>query len=169
MDNSVAGGPFTLTVGGNNQSSTFGGVIKNSSGALARLKVGTGTVILGGPNTNTGNTTISVGKLLINGSTAGGSLTVQSGATLGGTASVSGNVHLNSGGHLSPGASPGIFNSGILNLASGGNFDVELNEAIIGTQYDQQNVTGNVTLAGAVLNFSRLYPADRDAIHHHQQ
>jgi len=50
----VAGGTSTLTVGDNNQSSTFSGVIKNTAGTLALTKIGTGVLTLTGNNTYSG-------------------------------------------------------------------------------------------------------------------
>jgi autotransporter-associated beta strand protein len=60
----VAGGTPTLTVGGNNQTSTFSGVIKNTAGKLALTKTGTGALTLSGMNTYSGNTTVSAGKVI---------------------------------------------------------------------------------------------------------
>jgi autotransporter-associated beta strand protein len=58
--------PATLTTGGLNTSTTFGGVIQDGgTGALALTKVGTGILTLTGANTYTGGTTISDGTVLI--------------------------------------------------------------------------------------------------------
>ena len=57
---------------------------------------------------------------------------------------------------LAPGLSPGITNTGDLNLA--GVFLVEIEGTTVGTQYDQTNVTGTVTLAGATLTLAGAYP-----------
>ena len=61
----VAGGTPTLTVGGNNQSSTFSGVITNTAGTLSLVKTGSGTLTLSGTNGYTGNTTVNAGTLAI--------------------------------------------------------------------------------------------------------
>lgn len=80
----VAGGVPTLTVGGNNQSSTFSGVIKNTSGTLALTKTGTGALTLSGTSTYTGNTIISGGTLTVSSASSGaGSYTNADGTTLG--------------------------------------------------------------------------------------
>ena len=93
----VAGGTPTLTAS-SSANSTFSGVIKNTTGTLALTKTGNSILTLSGTNTYTGNTTISTGTLLVNGSTASGSaVTVASGATLGGTNTVGGTVNWQSG------------------------------------------------------------------------
>ena len=86
-------GGKTLTIGSNNNSTTFSGVIQNQgnqagSAALAGdlVKTGTGTLTLSGANTYTGTTTINEGVLNIQnaaglGSTAAGT-TVAAGAAL---------------------------------------------------------------------------------------
>eukprot|EP01030_Chromulinospumella_sphaerica_P004872 gene4872-4771_t len=57
---------YNLTVGVNNGSGTFSGVIQDANGAPARLsKTGTGTQTLTGTNTYTGVTTISGGVLQV--------------------------------------------------------------------------------------------------------
>ncbi len=82
----VAGGTPTLTVGSNDVSSTFGGVLQNTSGTLALAKTGTGTLTLTNANTYSGSTLVSSGILLIShasalGGTANGTV-VSSGASL---------------------------------------------------------------------------------------
>jgi fibronectin-binding autotransporter adhesin len=65
LDQSYDGGSgLTVTVGSNNGSSTFDGVIQNSSGQpLSLTKAGSGTLTLTGANTYTGTTTVSEGIL----------------------------------------------------------------------------------------------------------
>lgn len=55
-------GAATLTVGANNQTSTFDGLLQNGTSALALGKTGTGTLTLTGNNTFTGGVTISGGS-----------------------------------------------------------------------------------------------------------
>jgi autotransporter-associated beta strand protein len=68
----VVGGAPVLTVGNNNSSSTFSGMIKNSAGVLAVTKVGSGLLTLNGTNTYTGNTTVAGGTLVIGGNNSNG-------------------------------------------------------------------------------------------------
>ena len=57
------GAAATLTAGGDNATTTFGGVLQNGTGAVALTKVGTGTLTLTGINTYSGATTVSAGTL----------------------------------------------------------------------------------------------------------
>lgn len=94
---SVLLGANTLTIGTNNQSTAFSGVIQDSGGLT---KTGAGTLTLTGANTYTGNTTVSAGMLVVsngNGSATGtGSVNVQAGA-LGGKGIISGAVAIGTG------------------------------------------------------------------------
>ena len=86
-----------LSIGNNNLSTTFSGVIQES-GALT--KVGTGTLTLTGANTYIGATTVSAGTLIVSnrsGSATGtGSVNVSAG-TLGGKGIIQGAVTLGTG------------------------------------------------------------------------
>jgi autotransporter-associated beta strand protein len=101
---SVLLGANTLTLGSNNQSTAFSGVIQGTGGVT---KSGTGTLTLSGNNTYTGPTTVQAGTFVANnkrGSAAGsGNVTVQSG-TLGGQGAISGPVVVGSGAFLAPSA-----------------------------------------------------------------
>src|SRR5271157_5752833 len=57
------GAAATLTAGGDNATTTFGGVLQNGTGAVALTKVGTGTLTLTGINTYSGATTVTAGTL----------------------------------------------------------------------------------------------------------
>ena len=66
VNNSAAGSASTLTVGYNNASATFSGVLENngSGGAkLALVKTGSGIQVLAGANTYTGGTVVNAGTL----------------------------------------------------------------------------------------------------------
>ena len=66
---SVLLGARLLTIGNNNQSTTFSGVIQDSGGLA---KTGTGTLTLTGANTYTGTTTVSAGTLQVSNNTGSG-------------------------------------------------------------------------------------------------
>ncbi|MDO4573733.1 MAG: autotransporter-associated beta strand repeat-containing protein [Planctomycetia bacterium] len=100
----------TLTVGENNASGTFAGILKNNgANVLSITKAGTGTWTLSGANTYTGLTTISDGAIEITGSAAynggftlnGGDLTIRNGAavtTTGVTTLTNGTLSISEGG-----------------------------------------------------------------------
>ncbi|MBN8417693.1 MAG: autotransporter-associated beta strand repeat-containing protein [Verrucomicrobia bacterium] len=149
-----------LTVGGDNSSQNFSGVIQDGSGggALILIKVGTGVQTLSGANTYTGTTTVSQGTLQVGvaglGSTASGSAVSVNGATaiLAGSGMISGAVTVTSG-LIQPGdaggTSVGTLSVGSLNLTNGGAavFQIEgvsLNDRIIVLN------AGGLTLDGKV-------------------
>ncbi len=112
----------SLSVGGNNTSTTFSGSLVGS-GSL--VKIGAGALALTGSNTYTGPTMINQGELVVDGSLVS-LVTVSSGGMLGGTGSLS-SVTVNAGGHLAPGDSPGtLILSGSLTLMSGAVMDFQL-------------------------------------------
>jgi len=79
----------TLTVGVDNGSGTFNGLISNSSGVTHLVKAGTGTQSLAGPCTHTGNTTVNGGTLeLTSTGTLGFTVTDTSSNQVNGTATV---------------------------------------------------------------------------------
>jgi autotransporter-associated beta strand protein len=87
----------TLSIGNNNGSTSFSGLIQDSG---AVTKVGTGTLTLAGANSYTGATTVTAGTLTVNnhvGSATGtGSVRVSAG-TLGGRGSIAGVVTMGIG------------------------------------------------------------------------
>lgn len=132
-------GAGTLTVGGNNASTSYGGVISGTGGLT---KQGFGAFILTGNNTYSGLTNINAGSLLVNGSLAAGSaVTVASGATLGGNGSINGTVAVN--GTLAPGNSIGtltVANDVAWNGSSGQDWKFEL--GLTSGSNDQLLLTG---------------------------
>jgi autotransporter-associated beta strand protein len=96
-EGSVLLGANTLTIGSNNQSTTFSGVIQDSGGLT---KTGAGTLTLTGNNLYTGNTTVTGGVLQVSnrrGSGTGtGTVNVQAG-TLAGKGIISGAVAIGTG------------------------------------------------------------------------
>ena len=100
-------GSRLLTVGSNNQSTTFSGTIQDggsgggSAGSL--IKVGTGALTLSGVNTYTGATAVNGGALIVNSTLdLASAVSVESGARLGGVGSANGAVTVKNGGILAP-------------------------------------------------------------------
>jgi autotransporter-associated beta strand protein len=145
---SLAFGGNSLSVGGNNQSTTYSGTL---SGSGLLTKVGNGTLTLSGSNSTSGGTTVSAGGLRLNGSIAGG-LNVAAFAAFSGTGTVGGNATI--AGTHSPGNSPGTqtFN-GNLTYSPGAVVNWELIANTTGTagvNYDQIIMpTGNLTFSGS--------------------
>ena len=77
-DGTVDGSSGTpvLTCGGDNSSTVFSGLIKNTAGSLGLTKIGSGALTLSSSNTYSGNTSLSAGKLNINHPTAIGTGTI---------------------------------------------------------------------------------------------
>jgi autotransporter-associated beta strand protein len=149
-------GSKTLTVGGNNRSTTVSGTISDGGidggigGSL--VKVGTGTLTLSGIDTYTGATAINGGTLEVDGSIASSSsVAVNSGGTLSGTGIV-GPVTVASGGTLAPGNAgnpTGILTiAGNLAFQSGALYVVQ----VTSSASSSVNVSGTATLTGATVN-----------------
>lgn len=124
-------------------------------------KTGTGTVALTATNTYTGATTVNAGTLLVSGSIAGSTVTVNNTATLGGSGGTTGAVTVNSGGILSPGASIGTLTAqGAVTLNAGSTFKLEIDTTSAAT--DVLAIAGDFSLAGTndvVLAITDLTPA----------
>jgi autotransporter-associated beta strand protein len=147
---------------GNGATLAFGGATAFSldsattfSGAGTLVQNGTTTLSLPGnsPSFN-GPTTVSSGKLLVDGSQPQSAVSVASGGTLGGTGTV-GAITTN-GGTISPGNNgAGILNvNGNLTLDGTATVAIALNGPAPGTGYGQINVTGTADLAGSALDVS---------------
>jgi autotransporter-associated beta strand protein len=158
-------GANDLTVGSNNLSTTFSGVIQDdgagggTGGSLT--KIGSGTLDLTGANTYTGGTTVSSGTLLVNNSigsgTGSGAVQVNAG-TLGGTGTIAGAVTVGTGSgagaFLSPGTSPGTLTiQSSLTLNSDATYQFELDSS---TAAADKIVANGVTINGANFSFSDL-------------
>jgi T5SS/PEP-CTERM-associated repeat protein/autotransporter-associated beta strand protein len=181
----ITGGNGTAVVNINQSGSyTLG---SNMTGRLSLNHIGTGTTTLTGNSTYAGNTTISAGTLLlagggslgngavavnggqftVNGAVGNGGVAVGNGATLAGNGTISGAVSIASGGTLAPGNSPGIINTGNLSLAAGSLLSAEITGSgtVAGTDYDQVNVTGTISLLGNLtLTLTSYTPADGQLI-----
>src|SRR5690606_17935742 len=96
-----------------------------------------------------------------NGSLANGpaidDVIVALGAMLGGNGTIAGSVRIQNGGNLSPGSDVGILHTGGASLNAGAMLNVDINGDTVGTQYDQLDVTGSVTLSSAILNVNLGY------------
>lgn len=123
----TSGFTCSYTVGGADTDETFHGVINNYASSSSRegtvsiKKVGSGDWRLTGNNVYKGTTTVSEGRLIINGTHTGkGAITVNSGATLCGKGQVSGKVTVNEGATLAVGDT--AFNrSDVFTLSGGAN------------------------------------------------
>jgi autotransporter-associated beta strand protein len=110
-------------------------------------------VILTGNNTYSGATTVSAGRLKVNGILGSGSLSVAANAWLMGTGTINGPVTVS--GTLAPGSSPGVITLGSLVLTSTSTTLIEVAGTVRGTDYDGVNIAagGGVTYGG-ILQFS---------------
>jgi uncharacterized protein with beta-barrel porin domain len=151
----VSLGGNALTVGGNNLSKTFSGVVADggtfggTGGSL--IKTGTGTLVLSGTSTYTGATTVNAGVLQVDGSTATSSLTtVNAGGTLTGSGTVGATAV--TGGILAPGTAASPFTpltvQGNLIFTAASTYLIQVTPANAG----RTNVSGSATLSGATVN-----------------
>jgi autotransporter-associated beta strand protein len=148
-------GSVTLTVGGGDASGTYHGTIANEGNrTLALAKTGTGTQILLGPCTHTGNTTVSAGRLVI-GSSWAAPITVSGGATLAGTAVSSSSITATStgsgGANVAPGNPTGVFTAASANLSGGGNLRITIDDDAT-APCSQLRVAGNLNITGTDLH-----------------
>jgi autotransporter-associated beta strand protein len=138
-------GSGVLTVGANNTSTLFSGVI---SGTGSLVKTGAATLTLTGANTYSGVTSNLSGTLLVDGSLSSTAVQVRPGSVLGGVGQVQAiSVFVN--GTIRPGASPGNLSASTV-LFPLGTLDIELNGLVAGTEYDRLTASGTVTLGGTL-------------------
>lgn len=166
-------GSNNLTVGSNNRSTVFSGVISDGGegvfegggeipvvGLLAEgpeipfiapggslTKIGTGTLTLTGANTYTGNTIINGGTLIVDGSIVSPFTFVNPGGTLGGHGFIGGSVINN--GTVSPGNSPGTLTiHGNYSQTSVGNLLIQIGSPNV---FDRLVVGGSASLNGTLV------------------
>ena len=134
-------------------------LITNTNGVVDgnQFLVEADSLTIGANDLDAGTATITLasGTFL---TTATGSIlsptVVANGATLGGNGTDSGTVNVQSGGTVAPGPTTAVLNTGSVTFVAGANFTVDVNGNVVGTTYDQLNVTGTVNLGGATLNAS---------------
>jgi autotransporter-associated beta strand protein len=146
---SISMGNSTLTVGGDNSSTIFGGVMSGAGGAL--VKQGTGALTLTGQNTHGGNTTVNAGSLIQNGTNANSAVTVNSGAFLYGVGQV---AMLTLAGQASAGSASntvGQLAAASVNLQNNGRLKVDLSAltGAAGTDWDLVKASGDITVNAA--------------------
>jgi fibronectin-binding autotransporter adhesin len=145
-----------LTLGNNNASGSFSGNITFTGGSSTVHKVGAGTQTFGGAVAVVGASTISGGKMVVNGSwtaSSGSAFIVNAGAALGGSGTINGGVTVN--GAIAPGTSPNTLTiNGPVSFGSAAILNYELNggdTTVGGTINDLIDGVTNLTLDG-VLN-----------------
>ena len=152
----TGGAAAVLSVGHDNTSTTFGGIVSGSGGLT---KAGTGSLVLSGDNTYSGPTTVNDGSLIVNGSQPGSAVTVNAMGLLGGTGRVG---NLSGSGTISPGSSPGTLLTSHMTFTPNTTFQVELNGITPGSGHDQLKVGGNVSLAGTLSVSLGFAPGQND-------
>ncbi len=143
----IANGGKALSVGNNNSSTTYSGIL---SGAGSLTKLGAGTFTLSGANTYTGVTTVNAGRLMVNGTVAGG-VKVANNGELGGIGVING--AMTNSGTLTVGddgvGTLTVNNS--LTLTGGSTTLMELSRNGGVTTNDLLRVSGEVTFAGTLV------------------
>ncbi|MDA3873523.1 MAG: autotransporter-associated beta strand repeat-containing protein [Kiritimatiellae bacterium] len=108
-----------------NSVTEFSGDISGNGGI--RKESNSGTLVLSGTNSYTGETIVNISTLLLNGThTGGNTYTVNNSGILGGTGSTTSDITVNAGGTLSPGASIESLGTGGITF-DGGAFLYEIN------------------------------------------
>jgi autotransporter-associated beta strand protein len=147
---SVNLGGNNLIVGSNNASTSFSGAIQDggdgggTGGSLT--KIGSGTLILSGANTYTGDSNVNRGVLQVDGS-INSNTSVHGNGTLAGTGTINGNVTNN--GKVSPGEASGVL--GVLTVVHNytqTEYATLMIQIANAGQFSVLNVLGNANLNG---------------------
>lgn len=146
------GGNVLLGLSAMVNSGSYAGSIQGAGGLV---KDGPASLNLNGVNTYTGDTLVNGGTLMVGSSAANSSaavtsnITVGNTATLGGFGQVTGNVTVESGGRLAPGALAGVFTvNGNLSMAQGSQAQFSLGAPGVSHSV---SVNGDLQLNGAQL------------------
>jgi autotransporter-associated beta strand protein/T5SS/PEP-CTERM-associated repeat protein len=145
-DGAITLGSGTLTAGAAN-STVFSGTISGTGGLV---KQGTGALTLSGASSYTGPTMVNAGTLVVDGSLANSTVTVNAGGVLAGIGTV-GPTTINSGGTFAPGAArtPATMTvRGNLAFQSGAVYLVQVNPKT--ASRDNVTIGGTAALAGTV-------------------
>lgn len=121
----LGGGTVTVGTLANSGTINNGTVNATTIGGLSGSgfnKTGSDTLVISGSNSYTGGTTVSAGKLAVNGSITG-NVDVHSGAELGGRGSIGGTI--SGAGKVGPGNSPGIMTASSVDPSGGLTFNFE--------------------------------------------
>lgn len=147
-----------ITIGGNNMSSAFGGILLEDGGTLT--KIGTGALDLTGASSQSAYDApmaivINGGVLTIGGDGLGPNpLTLNNGTKLVGTGSI-GATTAKSGSTVAIGHSPGCVTFGDLNLNSGSVWEQDIEGDTACTGYDQATIGGALGLSNATLKVNQ--------------
>ena len=149
-------GGYGLRAGGNNTSTTFSGV---ASGSGSLEKLGTGTLVLAGANTYTGQTRVTGGELQLDGSLLSSRIVLdsaQQSVRLSGTGSTTGEVVVGPGSTVAPGGSTagGTLTVGDLFVRTGGRIEIDAREQGGSVLLaDRLNVDGKATFGLAASGY----------------
>lgn len=151
-------------IGGANTDEQFDGIINNwdcssadRGGTVSITKTGTGDWRLTGANVYKGTTTVSGGRLIINGKHSGeGAVTVKNGATLAGEGSIAGKVTVSKGGIIHAGDTitsvKTLTLGGGLTVQQGGVVEVPITTSGNFPRSNKIKVMGACNISGAVLS-----------------
>lgn len=141
--NASGTGTRTLTVTGAGNG-VISGVIGNGTGTTGLTKSGGGTWEISSTSTYSGATSVTAGRLAVNGSISTSVATVSGTGTLGGSGMV-GAVTIQTGGTLAPGNSIESLGAGAVTLDSGSTFAYEL---------DSQSLNGDLVYSSGALSIN---------------